>query len=1184
MGRRARFRVATRGLIRRACCATLAAAIASGSVAKTARIAAPIPAARGFETAGSQVLLEPGKAVERELAGGQKHGYVIAVSPGQYAGVTIEPQGIDVVARLLDAGGSLAAEAHSLEGHVEIGLTADGSGTYRLEVEAEYPRARAGKYAIRLDKPRAATERDQLLCEADGAFSESLRLSRSGAYEKAQALAERALELRERLLGPENAKVAASLNALGVVCAARNDYARAEAQYRRALAIAEKAWGKEHPVVAEVLNNLAKNHNARAQFEDAQRLAQRALDMREKALGTDHFLVAESLGTLGDISLARGEPAEAQRVSERALEIASKAYGPEDLSYAGFLSRVARVQADQNNYSRAEELYSQALSVSERVAGKESLAAADSLQGLASLYLFKGDNVRSEQLHQQVLEVKEKILGPNHLDIGLILHNLGTLQYRRRDYTSAETSYARALVIKEKILGPNHPLNAYTLNNLGLLYWKLKDYPRAKEFFRRTLEICEKAYGPDSPRVASAVGNLGIMSKETGDYERAEQYYRRALAIQEKAYGPRNRTVGVQVESLGILYRDKGDYASAEPMFLHALQITEESVGTDHPDVARHLQNLAQLYSAEGDVARALKCLQRLRDIEEKNLPLNLAVGSERQKLAYFDPFAATFEKIVSFQVRLDAGDADARDLATTTLLQRKGRVLDAMADNLDALRRRSSPEDRAFLDQLKDVTSQLANLVLNGPQKASLSDHRDRINSLTDRRDKLEDQLNRRSAGYYQRSDAVTLAAVKSALPADSALVEFAVYRPFDPKASIESTKRYGDPRYAVYVIAPQGEVRWSDLGGAGEIDAAVDAFRQALRDPGRGDVGKAARAVDRKVMQPVRALAGDAKHLLLSPDGPLDLIPFEALVDERGRYLVERYAVTYVTTGRDLLRAQAARPGSGKPLVVADPFFGEPGVTRIASVGPPKVHAGSGPSARRSITTGEDLSSVYFAPLAATAQEARTIHSLFPEAEVLIGRQASKAALKGANAPRILHIATHGFFLQDAGAGDAAKAASGSPAAGTRAITATVKTENPLLRSGLALAGANLNKGTDDGILTALEASNLNLWGTRLVTLSACDTGVGEVRNGEGVYGLRRAFFLAGAETLVMSLWPVSDRVTREMMTAYYTGLKKGLGRGEALRQAQLAMLKRKGREHPFYWASFIQSGEWANLDGQR
>ena len=218
-----------------------------------------------------------------------------------------------------------------------------------------------------------------------------------------------------------------------------------------------------------------------------------------------------------------------------------------------------------------------------------------------------------------------------------------------------------------------------------------------------------------------------------------------------------------------------------------------------------------------------------------------------------------------------------------------------------------------------------------------------------------------------------------------------------------------------------------------------------------------------------------------------------------------------------------------------------------------------------------------MYFAPLAGTADEARSIKSLFPEALVLTGQQATKPALKRLEAPRVLHIATHGFFLDDA-----KDNANRTP--GTRAISVKTSLENPFLRSGLALAGANLNRsGADDGILTALEASNLNLWGTKVVTLSACETGVGEVKNFEGVYGLRRAFFLAGAETLLMSMWPVSDRVTRETMTAFYTGLRDGLGRGEALRQAQLSMLKHKDRQHPFYWASFILGGEWRNLQGK-
>jgi CHAT domain-containing protein len=308
---------------------------------------------------------------------------------------------------------------------------------------------------------------------------------------------------------------------------------------------------------------------------------------------------------------------------------------------------------------------------------------------------------------------------------------------------------------------------------------------------------------------------------------------------------------------------------------------------------------------------------------------------------------------------------------------------------------------------------------------------------------------------------------------------------------------------------------------------------------------------------MRPVRALIGNATQLLLSPDGALNLIPFEALLDEEGRFLIERYSSSYLTSGRDLLRLGVGRPSQGAILVMAAPSFGEP------------LKAGAS-------------SKAYFPSLEETAQEARAIKRLFPEARVVTGDDATESVLKSVDRPRILHIATHGFFLRNA-----TNAATNDEEnrIATRAMSSSVVSDNPLLRSGLALSGANLNRGgTDDGILTALEASGLNLWGTKLVTLSACDTGLGEVENREGVYGLRRAFVLAGAETLVMSLWPVSDYATREMMTGYYEGLRRNQGRGEALRQVKLQMLKRKDRQHPFYWASFIQAGEWASLEGKR
>jgi CHAT domain-containing protein len=191
------------------------------------------------------------------------------------------------------------------------------------------------------------------------------------------------------------------------------------------------------------------------------------------------------------------------------------------------------------------------------------------------------------------------------------------------------------------------------------------------------------------------------------------------------------------------------------------------------------------------------------------------------------------------------------------------------------------------------------------------------------------------------------------------------------------------------------------------------------------------------------------------------------------------------------------------------------------------------------------------------------------------------------------LLHIATHGFFLEDlyltSTSGRGAQALNDDLQRTLLDLEPEqlerrgVRIESPLLRSGLALAGANEHKEDDNGILTALEVTGLNLWGTKLVVLSACDTGVGEVKNGDGVYGLRRALALAGAETQLMSLWAISDSATRELMVAYYRKLQQGQGRGEALRRVQLEMLKQARWRHPYFWASFIQSGAWANLDGK-
>ena len=361
--------------------------------------------------------------------------------------------------------------------------------------------------------------------------------------------------------------------------------------------------------------------------------------------------------------------------------------------------------------------------------------------------------------------------------------------------------------------------------------------------------------------------------------------------------------------------------------------------------------------------------------------------------------------------------------------------------------------------------------------------------------------------------------------------------------------------------------------------------------RCPDVAEVKQLSRTLDEQVMRPVRQLLGERrKQIFLSPDGALNLIPFGALVDEQTRYLVETLSLTYLTSGRDLLRLQITNTQNNQaPVVVADPLF-EAQPQTLAAQG----RAPADGSDRRSF----DFATLRAPPLPGTATEASALRGLLPEATVLTRAAATESAVKRLSRPRVLHLATHGFFLADQPEDPSAREVG-------RVSLAALKIENPLLRSGLLLAGANSLRGDgdNDGVLTALEAAGLDLWGTQLVVLSACETGVGEVRNGDGVYGLRRALVLAGTESQVMSLLEGRDTATRDLMISYYTRLIAGEGRTEALRQVQLELLAGRGQSrtdrdrgvklsgsgatsvdprHPYYWASFIQSGDWRPMRG--
>lgn len=899
-------------------------------------------------------------------------------------------------------------------------------------------------------------------------------------------------------------------------------------------------------------------------YDEALQSAERGLEIREKILGSEHPAVAYSLSSIGVIYYVKGDYSRVEPLYQRSIGIIEKSLGPDHLQTADLLNNLASLYFTEADYSRAEPIYQRALAIKEKALGPDHVTVAATLDNLALLYRVIGDYVRAEPLNRRALEIREKSLGPEHPLVASSLNTLGILYDEKGDSVKAEPLFLRALAIREKALGSNHRFVAESANNLGNLYSNRGDHAKAVSFYQRALSIWEKALGAEHPYVASALNNMGNEYYEMGEYEKAEPLDRRALAIREKVFGPDHPDVALALQSLADVHRVKGDYREAESAYRRALAMQEKALSPDHRDVTLLLNTMARLYAASSNPDEAINTQLRANANVERNLNLNLVVGSERQKSAYLAMFSGQTDQTLSLHLLSAPKSPLALRMAFTTLLQRKGRGLDVMADIFAQLRRRADAQDQSLFDQLSATASQIANLSFEGPDSKNPEGYRDHLKRLNEEKEKIEDDLSRRSAEFREQIRPVSLEAVQSALPKDGALIEIASYLPLDMK-----TGKSGEPRYAVYILFPVDEPRWVDLGKAAPINQTAAAFRDALHRSTSADVKTIGRELDEMVMRPVRRLLGQTRHLLLSPDGALNLVPFAALVDEENRYLVERYSVTYLTSGRELMRLHSDERLAKAPMIIADPDFGQ----RRRDQKP------------ISSTDLPDLRQAYFSPLSETAAEAKALKRILPDATVLTRGEATEKALKQIAGPSVLHIATHGFFLADKVEDVAETERRRKLLQQGKGSSTGADIENPLLRSGLGLAGANLHKsGDDDGILTAMEAAGLNLWGTKLVTLSACETGVGEIRTGEGVYGLRRALALAGAETQVMSLWPVSDLGTRELMVNYYTALQARQGRSEAMRQAQLRMLKDPRRRHPFYWASFIVSGEWANLDGKR
>jgi CHAT domain-containing protein len=843
-----------------------------------------------------------------------------------------------------------------------------------------------------------------------------------------------------------------------------------------------------------------------------------------------------------------------------------------DLVEAEQLEREMDRLARSDARDRAIPLAERAVALREKRLAPSDPRLATSITDLGALYLNNGDLPRAEPLIRRAVAVLESAPDAPPRALGLALYHRSVLERQKGNNAKALEDAERAVKMLEPAGDEAASVLAMSLQSLASSRLGLGDRAAAIRHLERALAIRKQRSEID--RAVSILADLGHIEREFGRAYQAMQRYNEALELAEKGLAPDHSSRGKLLYLIGrALHRDR-NYAEAERYYERASPILAATYGLTNPQMADFFASWSLLREAAGDVERAIELRAQSNEIEDSSLDVLMTSGTEDEKLRYTQKLRRHLEDTISLHAGIGARSSSALRLALTTILRRKARVQGALADDIAALRQHFGPDERRLLDDLARTRASLGTLLLRA-EEADPSGYRAQVLALSADERRLEAEISAKSAALRAVTAKVTIEAVQAAIPEGAALLEFVRYQPYDARAYSEIGAKLGGPRYIVYVLTRTGEPRWTYVtANAHDVDTVVQQVRARIQEPTKPWVYDAADRLDHLLMRRVNELLGGAREILISPDGALNLLPFGALVED-GHFLIERWSFTYLTSGRDLLRLAAPRPSRSAPTIFANPTYDK-------ADGPPAASAkdrgvkGAPPwksRDREEPAPVVDPTTVSFPRLPGTEAEAKAILKVVPGAILRHGAEATEGALKAVSGPKFLHIATHGFFF------------GGLANTGAKVGTKQITSNDPLLRSGVALAGANLHpRSGEDGLLTAVEASALDLDGTEVVVLSACETGVGDVSSsgtGEGVRGLRRALVVAGAQTQVMSLWKVDDEATRELMTVYYDELfRKGARRSDALRDAQLALLRRKSTSHPFYWASFITSGASGKL----
>lgn len=847
-------------------------------------------------------------------------------------------------------------------------------------------------------------------------------------------------------------------------------------------------------------------------------------------LSQDPLRMAKDFNDLGQFSYANNRFKRAEGLFKLSKAELENQQAQNTLYYPKVIANQGLLYLTTGRYPEALKANLEALEMRQKL-DPNSTAYATSLNNLAMTYKSLGQYNEAEQYFDQALETIKKSEGKESISYAIVLNNKGMLFQMIGRYAEAENLLQQALEVAKNTLREKSNNYQRMLVNLALLYQDQKKFEQADKILQDAVQLKEKRLGnrnhPDLAHILNLQASLYV---EMGKDAQVEELLQEALRIYEKQFGTQHPAFANTASNLGNFYRVKDRLAEAEELLLQALEIRKTTLGEKHPDYNKSQEDLALLYWQMQKTAEAAKLYRQVLAQNQNFIKTYFPPMSEIEKERYWDKLRPTYLRFYSFATDNQTQDPtllkdmyEAHLSTKAILLSTTNKIKNEVLNSSDA----------QLINEYQQWVNQKELLVrYYSYSKEELSNNNINLDSLERATNASEKNISARIPQLFENPK--TYQELINKLQPNEAAIDIISFQHFD--------KLFTDQTHYALLIADKSAANAPQLvllKNGNDLDQKYyKYYRNSIQNQKEDKYSyeKFWAAVDEKV-------SGKTK-LYLSLDGVYNQISLNTLQKPNGKYLLEEKTFVFLTNNKDLLLSKTTSSNTSKEaLLVGFPEYGNAGT---------------------------------ITPLPGTKVEVQNIDRMLKQsgykATTLTAQQATETAIKAVKNPSILHIATHGYFLND-------PLNTGNNK--VFGIEIEKARENPLLRSGIFLANAESGlkgqsskqiKLEDNGVLTAYEAANLALQNTTVV-LSACETGLGDVKAGEGVYGLQRALQIAGADIIIMSLWTVSDEATQELMTLFY---KNYLATKDKTKSFRLAQTQLKAKLNaPYYWGAFVMIG---------